>query len=524
MTPMRILLVCSLLSSGLEAADWPQWGGRDARNMVSAETGLPASFDPGKRGADGETDMATTRNVKWVARLGTETYGNPTVAGGRVFVGTNNGAPRDPRLRGDRHVLMCFDEATGKFLWQFVGPKLRAVSNFNGDFNGLGVCSSPTVDGDRVYITTSRCDVVCLDVQGLANGNDGPFVDEGKIMAVRVVDKPGTPPRGRPPAEQEDVTPLALRPDSADVIWRYDMIAELDVWPQDATDCSILVHGDLLYVCTSNGVDKSHRRMGSPKAPTLIVLDKRTGKLVALDDMAMGPRVFHGLWSSPSLCTVNGRDLVLFGGGDGFCYALDPKPVPVPGTDVMQLKTVWRCDCNPEQYRVRDGKKLPYNQNHEGPSEVIATPVFHKGCVYVTIGQDTRHGPCPGALTCIDATKGGVVRWQYRAINRSFSTPSVADGLVFAADVIGDIHCLDALTGERYWVHAGKGQSMGSTFVADGKVYVGNRSGKLTVLAAAKEKKVLAEIQLHSPIHCTPIVANGVLYVACHTRLYAVAK
>lgn len=527
-----MLASCLCLLGTVRAGDWPQWGGRPCRNMVSYEKHLPASFDPGQhKSGSSQPETSTARNVKWAARLGTETYGNPTISGGKVFVGTNNGAPRDPRLKGDRHVLMCFEEATGRFLWQLVAPKLRQVSNFNGDFRGLGVTSSPTVEGDRVYIVTSRCDVLCLDVHGLANGNDGPFTDEGRLIAARVVDKVGKPPRGRPPVKDplKDIKPLPLKPTDADVVWRYDMIAGLDIWPQDNCDSSTLIRGDLLYVCTSNGVDKGHKVLPCPDAPTLIALDKRTGKLVAVDDAGIGHGTFHGNWSSPSLATVNGRDLVLLGGGDGFCYAFDAEPAEVPGKKVKVLRTAWKCDANPPEYRERNGKRLPYNKNHEGPSELTGTPVFCHNRVYTTVGQDTRHGPGPGCLTCMDATKTGDISktgvlWRYKKLNRSLATPSVADGLVFVADVVGDIHCLDARTGKLYWVHHTGGQMMGSTLVADGKVYAGNKSGKLTVLAAGKEKKLLAEVRLRAPMHCTPVAANGVLYIACHRYLYAVAS
>ncbi|HPD17006.1 MAG TPA: PQQ-binding-like beta-propeller repeat protein [Planctomycetota bacterium] len=525
-------VVTMLLASTLLAADWPQWGGRDCRNMASDEKGIPESFDPGQKKEGGsEVDPATTKNIQWAARLGTETYGNPTVSGGRVFVGTNNGAPRDPRLKGDRSILMCLEEATGKFLWQLAVSKYPGYRSWNGDYQGLGICSSPTVEGDRVYVVTNRDEVLCLDVNGLANGNDGPFQDEGEYIAAQRRRKPGKQPPGAKPDEkpEEPVKPIELTPTDADILWRYDMIAELDAWPQDASACSVLVHGDLVYVNPSNGVDLSHKNIPSPQVPTIIALDKRTGKLVATDEEKIGPTLFHGTWSSPSLAEVNGRKLLLFGAGDGFVYAFDPTPVEVPGKPLKVLKTVWKCDANPPEYRMRDGKKLPYNKNAEGPSEITGTVVCHNNRVYVTIGQDTRHGAGKGCLTCIDATKAGDISttgilWRYTGINRSMATPSVADGLVFAADYVATVHCVDAETGKAYWTHETGGRDcMGSTFVADGKVWFGNKNGKLTVLAAGREKKLLAEISLRTPIHATPIVANGVLYVACNNYLYAVA-
>ena len=104
--PLRIL------PGLLLAEDQPQAGQRDSRNMVSAETGLPDGFDPGTRNKSGGIDLPPGSGVKWVARLGNASYGSAVVAGGRVFVGTNNEAPRDPRMQDDRGVLMCFDEKT----------------------------------------------------------------------------------------------------------------------------------------------------------------------------------------------------------------------------------------------------------------------------------------------------------------------------------------------------------------------------------------------------------------------------
>src|SRR5437870_6991441 len=175
--------------------------------MYSDEKGLPDRFDPGKpKPGTEEIDMSTTKNVKWVAKLGSQSYGNCTVAGGKVYVGTNNDNPRDPQHQGDRSILMVFDEATGEFLWQLVVPKL--ISGKVNDWENLGLLSSPTVEGNRVYITTSRCEVMCLDVEGFANGNDGPFKDEAQYYVGP----------GKPKVEPG--------PKDADIIWNYDMMDE----------------------------------------------------------------------------------------------------------------------------------------------------------------------------------------------------------------------------------------------------------------------------------------------------------
>ena len=88
----------AVLTLSTYAADWPQWGGRDIRNMYSPQRGLPDTF--GKIEFKANSDEISTnavKNLKWIAKLGSQSYGNVTVAGGKVFIGTNNEPPRDPR-------------------------------------------------------------------------------------------------------------------------------------------------------------------------------------------------------------------------------------------------------------------------------------------------------------------------------------------------------------------------------------------------------------------------------------------
>ena len=126
MTPRIFLLAAALATTVLRAGDWPQWGGRNARNFVAQETGLPASFHPGRIDV---TNSAKTlvpgENVKWTAPLGTQAYVTPAVAQGRVYIGANDAnvdTGRFARTKGS--VLDCLDEATGERLWRLVMPRL----------------------------------------------------------------------------------------------------------------------------------------------------------------------------------------------------------------------------------------------------------------------------------------------------------------------------------------------------------------------------------------------------------------
>jgi hypothetical protein len=58
----------------LDAKTWLMYGGTLARNMVSTEaTNLPEKWDVDKK-----------ENVRWFAELGSQSYGAPTFAGGKL--------------------------------------------------------------------------------------------------------------------------------------------------------------------------------------------------------------------------------------------------------------------------------------------------------------------------------------------------------------------------------------------------------------------------------------------------------
>lgn len=519
-----VLLVGAWLVAATAAVgdDWPQWGGGSLRNLASSEAGLPARFHPGKRRRDHlGLDPATMANVRWVARLGGENYSSPVVAAGRVYIGTNDEDIDDPRFETtEGGVFLCLDERTGGLVWRLVVPRLeidRSKVSEDFDLMKLGICSTATVDGDRVYLVTNRCEALCLDADGMADGNDGPFTDEASFMV----------PSGAKPVE--------LGPADADIIWRFDMLRDLPVFPHDATNCSILVAGDCLYVGTGNGVYDG--TMVLPQAPSLVVLDKRTGRLVARDDGGVSAGTFHGQWSSPTLAEAEGRRVVIYGGGDGICHAF--ALADTAGSGVATLRRVWWCDGNPPGYRDRGGVPIDYwalvrggprTLDDDGmlvsPSEIIGSPVFHAGRIYVTIGQDPLHGAGRGALTCVrpdgagDVGQTGVV-WRYLGIGRSLSTVSAANGVIYAAEHAGKVHCLDAATGELKWVYDTREEIWSSTLVADGKIYVGTRRG-LTVLQAGRERKHLADIRLGSPVWSVPTAANRTLFVASQKHLFAV--
>jgi len=516
--PMNTDLLRPLLLGGMAfwalgfpvwGADQPQWGQAWSRNMVSDERELPDSFDP-----------ESGRNIKWSAELGTETHSTPIIAGGRVYIGTNNGHPRDPAQIGDRGVLMCFDEQTGRFLWQLAF--LKRTEDIYFDWPNSGMSSPVTVEGDRVYFVNNRGEVLCVEPP------PRPGKEEGRMKNAETEHSSASPePR---------------------IVWKFDLVTGAGIWSHDAAHSSILIHGNYLYLNTGTGVDNTHRRIRMPEAPSLVVLDKRTGRLVARDDEHIAPNIFHSTWSSPSLAAVNGQPLLFFNGGNGIVYAFEtvpdggmehgssgvirgeaaPPASPAPPLQPWAaLRKVWQFDFDPGAPKTNIHSYL--SNRHESPSNIYGMPVFYRNRLYVAGGGDIWWGKNEAWLKCIDATGTGDITthglvWSYPLQKHVLGTPAVCNGLVFIGDCGHVFHCVDAETGQPCWTHEMNGEAWASALAADGKVYLGTRSGTFYVFAASREKKVLSTIDLSRPISSTATAANGVVYVATMNRLYAVRQ
>jgi outer membrane protein assembly factor BamB len=462
---LRILL-CLLALPAVLSADWPMWGGAPERNMVSPMKGLPTSWD-----------VKAGKNVKWVAELGSQSYGNPVVANGVVLVGTNNEAVRDPKQGGDRGVLMAFREADGTFMWQATHEKLS--SGRANDWPFQGIASSPLVIDGIAYYTSNRAEVMAVDIQGFHDDeNDGPF-------------------------KEEKLTSKA----DPDIIWKFDMMEEIGVFPHNLANSSPVAYENLIFLSTSNGQDESHVNIPSPRAPAIIALDRTTGKLV-WEDNSVEDRILHGQWSTPTVGTIGGVVQVVHGQGDGW----------VRGYEAKTGKKLWEFDTNPKD------SVWPKTRN-----ELISTPVIHENVVYIANGQDPEHGEGVGHAYAIDATKTGDITesgriWHFDKIRRSISTAAIKDGLIYLSDFSGFLHCLDLKTGKPYWTHDMFAAIWSSPIIIDDKVYLGDEDGDVTVLQHGRELKVVSEQNMGSSVYSTAVPANGTLFVMNRNQLYALAE
>jgi outer membrane protein assembly factor BamB len=451
--------------------DWPMWGGSPDRNMVSGEKNIPARWD-----------IKSSSNVKWIAPLGSQTYGNPVIADGKIFVGTNNNGQLRSGITGDKGVIVCVEEKTGKFLWQATHDKMP-TGRVN-DWPEQGICSAPFIDGDRMYYVSNRCELVCADVNGFLDGeNNGPFKDE------KYKDK-----------------------QDADFIWLLDMFEELEVFPHNLATSSPVVADGLIFVVTSNGVDEGHLNLPNPAAPAFIAVNKMDGKVV-WEANQPGPNVLHGQWSSPAYGVIGGQPQVIFAGGDGHCYSFEPKTG----------KLLWKYNLNPP-----DAKYVLGGRGTK--SYIIATPVISDDKVYLAVGQDPEHGEGVGHFHAIDGAKRGDITESGRVwhvggddFHRTMATAAVADGLVYNADLSGFLYCFDAKTGKLHWKYDTYSALWGSPYVVDGKVMIGTEDGDVHVFKHGTTMEKIAVNHLDNSVYTTPVAANGVLYITNRRALFAIA-
>jgi hypothetical protein len=511
----------------VQAGDWPSWGGTPYRNNTPAVKNIPESWD-----------LDSGENVLWTAELGSQTYGNPVIANGKVYVGTNNGFGYIKRFptNVDLGALLCFDEKTGDFLWQASSPKLPTGRVH--DWPQQGVCSTVYCEDSRVWYVTSRGEVTCLDAEGFRdNENDGSFKAE--------------------PSEDKY---------EADVIWKLDMMGALGVSQHNMCSCSVTAMGDYLFVDTGNGVDESHINIPAPNAPSHLCLDKNTGKLLWSDN-SPGTNVLHGQWSSPCYFVADSQPQIVFGSGDGWLYSFDPA-----GDGKGGPKLLWKFDGNPKKSIYLLGGRA--TRNH-----FIGTPVFYDGHLYAAVGEDPEHGEGVGHLYCIDPTKRGdislelavdakgkelphrrlqavdekkmeeaipnpnaAVVWHYDSVDRNgnkkadfeevmhrtIGSVAIKDDLLYIADFSGLVHCLDAKqTSEPgkpvvHWTHDMFAASWGSPLIADGKVFIGDEDGDITVFELSKELNIIGEINMVNSIYSTPVAANDTLFISNKSTLFAI--
>jgi outer membrane protein assembly factor BamB len=367
----------------------------------------------------------------------------------------------------------------------------------------------------------------------------------------------------------------------ADVVWVYDMMSELDVLQHHMAACSLTALGDILFVNTSNGADESHVSVPSPDAPSFLAMDKHTGE-VYWSDASPGSNILDGQWSSPAVATLGGVPQVIFAGGDGWLYSFRAEKGHAGKPELL-----WKFDANPKQSKWNIGGRgdrsniigtpVVYDglvyvavgddpEHGEGKGRLWCIDPTRRGDVSaelaVQMDGDQRIPLAHSRIQAVDPQKGqeavdnpnSAVVWQFsefdrdgdgqiafdETMHRTCGTAAIRDDLLFIADIGGVFHCLDAKTGKVHWASDLLSAAWGSPLIVGGHVYIGDEDGDLAIFRQSANPQVaMKEVggewlpinadeqgyaaNMGNSVYTTPVVANGVLYIANRSHLFAIA-
>ena len=425
---------------------WNGWGVDDAntRFQAAADAGLTA-------------DQVPALKLKWAFGMpnGTSAYSQPTVWGGRIFIGSNDGT------------IYALDAHSGCIYWRYQAKALVRAAAVVGP-------------GPRVYIGDLESNFYALD------GDTGKLVWRKKLD-----DQPYTRITGT--AKLHDgrlYVPIASQEENAGSVPQYNCcqfrgnVVALDakdgkeIWrtyttpepkPTKVSKTGVQFYGpsgatiwssptidgkrSLLYVATGNGYSAPEIQT----ADALIALDLKTGAIrwskQAMSDMfnwdcgrpggnggncPENPGEDVDFGSSAILVPLaNGHDMLVAGQKAGIVYGFDPD---------RKGEIVW-------QTRIGKGGKL---------GGILWGMAAHDGVVFAPLSDFNRAEPAAGGgLFALDAATGKVV-WHtpppappclaQRGCNAAqMAPPSAIPGIVFSPSMDGHIRAFAMAGGKIVW-------------------------------------------------------------------------
>ena len=465
---MRLLALSLSSVLLLAAADWTRFRGPNGTGL-SPETGLPA-------------EISRDRNVLWKAKT-LPGHSSPIVAQGRVWF---------TAYEGDERIVLCYDAATGAFLWRrgVIKARTEAANPLNGP-----ATPTPATDGWSIFVFFPEFGLLAYDFDGQERWRVplGPFGGV-QSMAVSPVYAEGnvvlcidTPEQaylaafdattGKQVWKAERpigflggyATPSLYQPASgpAQIVVAGALqltgyaarTGERLWWARGVTQYPAalpLVAGDSVYTIEPYGDE------GGPSFKALLdQYDKNKNGRIELAEVPterLNDQIMARIFKSIDQNIGNHDGAV---SEDEYNRAFDPSST---GGGLVQTRLTGHGDVSKTLVRWRHTKGLPY----------VTAPLLYQNVLYVI-----RNG---GILSTFDPETGQVLREER------------------LKDAVGDYYA--------------------QPVAGDGKIYLFNHDGKVSVLRAGKTWELLSSGDLDETVIATPAIAGGRLYVRTDTTLY----
>ena len=265
------------------------------------------------------------------------------------------------------------------------------------------------------------------------------------------------------------------------------------------SNSSPVIWGDLLFVSTSE-------RPG--RKPRATFLAARAGDHRAQQEhrqARVGRQLGRGSDSSRAVVHTVGRhdlggvDQVISAQGDGW----------VRGYEATTGKKLWEFDTNPEGFGVAEDAQRADLHAGDLPGSSSTSPTVRipsTARASVTFTRSIR----PSAATSRRRARSGS---STRSAGRS-RPPAIADGLIFIPDFSGFFHCLDAKTGQEYWVHdliaGGLGLRRSSPTARSTSA---TRTATSRSCRRRRKRRSLPRSAWAARVYSTPVPAHGALFI-----------
>ena len=157
----------------------------------------------------------------------------------------------------------------------------------------------------------------------------------------------------------------------------------------------------------------------------------------------------------------------------------------------------------------------------EFPKRTVASPILAAGNIIATDGGGGKGFD----LWAVSPDGTGDVTSTHIKYKRTkelpyVPTPIVFNDLMFLWSDKGIVSCVDPVAGKNLWTERlSKTDVSASPICIDGKIYCPDEDGNVSVIAAAKEFKLLGASSLGDPTHATPSVAGGRVFFRTFNRL-----
>ena len=459
-----LLLGLLAAGSGEAFAQWSQFRGPNGSGLDSA-AGYPVAFSP-------------TQNVVWKAAT---PYGqsSPVVAGRHLYLTASE---------GDRRLTICLDAGTGRELWRREITPARAQKAFH-----LNDPASPTAaaDGDGVIVFFADFGLAAYTPEGKDRwtlplgpfksfyGMAGSPVITGNMVVllcdqrsgsflIALDRKTGTPrwKRDRPEAVEGWATPMVFRP------------------------------------------------TGVTGAAELIVLGTTRLEAYALETGE--PRWWVPIGSNGSMGTAVASGDTIFISTSG---STEPS-LPPFDTYLQKLDTNKDRRLSPPELAA--DKELG---EHFGWIDIdgdnVITEAEWNATANLGVGESGAIAVRPAAgKGKLDAS---AVLWRFQKNLPYIPAPLIYQGVVYLVKTGGIVTSLDPATGRPLKVGRSPealGEYYASPVAADGKIFLANVEGKITVLKASAQWEVLGVNDLGEEIHATPALSGGRVFVRTRGAVY----